>query len=302
MKKISIVGMPMWLGQNRFGTNLGPDAIRAAGLLDKLQSIGADVVDVGNIAININAQCSKTEKNYDSIKNLESVQAGVELLATAVSDIVTSGRLPLILGGDHSIAIGTLAGIARHYQNLGVIWYDAHADSNTAEISPSGNIHGMSLLASIGKGQAGLVKVGGYQNKVKPEHVVLIGLRDMDTIEEKIVTDLPIKIFTAEDVKQKGICNVIDETISYLSSKCDGIHLSFDLDVSDPTEICGVGTPVEGGIKFAENLKAMQKLAQYNAITSAEFVEVNPLLDKDGKTVQAAVGLIGALFHDNPKI
>lgn len=302
MKKISIVGMPMWLGQNHFGTNLGPDAIRAAGLLEKLQFNGADVVDVGNIAVNINAQRTKIDQNYDSIKNLESVQDGAELLATAVSDIVTSGRFPLILGGDHSIAIGTLAGIARHYQNLGVIWYDAHADSNTAEISPSGNIHGMSLLASIGKGQAELVKVGGYQNKVKPEHVVLIGLRDMDTIEEKIVTDLPIKIFTAEDVKQKGICNVIDETISYLSSKCDGIHLSFDLDVSDPNEICGVGTPVEGGIKFAENLKAMQKLAQHNAITSAEFVEVNPLLDKDGKTVQAAVGLIGALFYDNPKI
>lgn len=302
MKKISIVGMPMWLGQNNFGTNLGPDAIRAAGLLEKLQSIGADIVDVGNVAVNINAQCSKAEQNYDSIKNLESVQAGVELLATAVSDIVTSGRFPLVIGGDHSIAIGTLAGIAKHYQNLGVIWYDAHADSNTAEISPSGNIHGMSLLASIGKGQAELVNVGGYKNKVKPEHVVMIGLRDMDMIEEKVVTNMPIKIFTAEEVEKKGICNVIDEAIFYLSSKCDGIHLSFDLDVSDPTEICGVGTPVKGGIKFAENLKAMQKFAQYNAITSAEFVEVNPLLDKDGKTVQAAVDLIGALFQDNCKI
>jgi len=296
MKKIAIVGAPMWLGQNHFGTSLGPDAIRAAGLVERLHAISDDVVDVGNIAIDIkNEQLGNKRGN---IKHLATVRDGVEHLAQTISQMVIEGRFPLVLGGDHSIAIGTLAGIAQHYRNLGVIWYDAHADSNTAEVSPSGNIHGMSLAVSVGLGHSDLVQVGGYQNKVRPENIVLIGVRDMDPEEKKIVYDMPIKIFTSEDVEERGIGSVIDEAISYLAPKCDGIHLSFDLDVGDPTEICGVGTPVEGGIEFGKNLEAMRKLSHYNVITSAEFVEVNPVLDKDGKTVAATLDFIQALLSD----
>lgn len=296
MKKIAIVGVPMWLGQNHFGTSLGPDAIREAGLVEKLHKVSDDIVDVGNITIDIKKD--QLESKSGNIKNLATVRDGVEHLAQTVSQMVIEGRFPLVLGGDHSIAIGTLAGIAQHYHNLGVIWYDAHADSNTAEVSPSGNIHGMSLSASLGIGHPDLVQAGGYQNKVKPENVVLIGVRDMDPAEKKIVYDMPIKIFTSQEVKERGISNVIDEAISYLAPKCDGIHLSFDLDVGDPTEICGVGTPVEGGIDFCENLEAMRKLSHYNVITSAEFVEVNPVLDEDGKTVAATLDFIQALLSD----
>jgi arginase len=296
MKRIAIVGAPMWLGQNHFGTSLGPDAIRAAGLVEKLHKVSDDIVDVGNITIDI--KNDQLESNRGNIKNLATVRDGVEHLAQTVSQMVSEGRFPLVLGGDHSIAIGTLAGIAHHYHNLGVIWYDAHADSNTAEVSPSGNIHGMSLSASLGIGHPDLVQTGGYQNKIRPENVVLIGVRDMDPAEKKIVYDMPIKIFTSEDVKERGISKVIDEAISYLAPKCDGIHLSFDLDVGDPTEICGVGTPVEGGIHFYENLEAMRKLSHYNVITSAEFVEVNPVLDEDGKTVEATLDFIQALLSD----
>ncbi|MDF2564993.1 MAG: arginase [Massilibacillus sp.] len=296
MKKIAIVGAPMWLGQTHFGTSLGPDAIRAAGLVEKLQTISDDIVDVGNITID--SKIDEVESNRGNIKNLATVRDGVEHLAEAVSQMVIEGRFPLVLGGDHSIAIGTLAGIAQHYHNLGVIWYDAHADSNTAEVSPSGNIHGMSLAASVGIGHPDLVQAGGYQKKIRPENVVLIGVRDMDPAEKKIVYDMPIKIFTSEDVKERGIISVVDEAISYLAPKCDGIHLSFDLDVGDPKEICGVGTPVAGGIDFDKNLEAMRQLSHYNVITSAEFVEVNPALDKDGKTVAATLEFIQALLSD----
>ena len=296
MKKISIVGAPMWLGQNYFGSNLGPEAIRAAGLLDKLHEISDNIVDLGNIAVSIHEEKTMTCVENCKIKNLESVQNALEILAESVSDIVSARRFPLVLGGDHSVAIGTLAGVAKHYHNLGVIWCDAHADSNTDKLSPSGNIHGMSMAASLGMGNPALVKVGGYKHKIKPEHVVFIGLRDMDTAEEKLVKGLPVKIYRVEDVAEKGIERVMDETVKYLSAKCDGIHLSFDLDVMDPREICGVGTPVENGIGFHTMQKAMQNLAGCAKLTSAEFVELNPLLDHGGATVMAALTLIRALF------
>lgn len=297
MRKIAVIGVPMWLGQTHFGAHLGPDAIRAAGLMRYLVSEKNDVIDIGNLDIRIE-RCLSTRDRNCNIRNLEAVRDGVELLASTVSKIIIDGRFPIILGGDHSIAIGTLAGIARHYRNLGVIWYDAHADCNIPDTSPSGNIQGMPLAASIGIGHPYLVEVGGYQNKVRPEHIVLIGVRDINPGEKEFIYEKQIKIFTSEDVYRMGIGNVIDETVSYLSPKCDSIHLSFDLDVIDPQDICGVGTPVDCGIDLKQNLEAMRVLAQYNVITSAEFVEMNPLLDRDGRTVTATLSLIQALLKD----
>ncbi len=296
MKKITVVGAPMWLGQPLFGTQLAPAVIRSAGLIQSLQLRHTDVSDSGDLEF-------KSEKDYCSvddirckIKNLNPVWEGVELLASRVSEIVAEGRFPLILGGDHSIAIGSLAGIARHYRNLGVIWYDAHADSNTMATSPSGSIQGMPLAASLGAGQSELVEVGGYRSKIKAEHVVLIGVRDIDAGEQEFIERNQIKQFTSEDVFRIGIHNVIEEAVSYLAMQCDGIHLSFDLDVLDPNDAPGVGTPVAGGIRLKETIEAMNLLAKHNVITSAEFVEVNPLVDKDGKTVKAAIALIEALL------
>ena len=296
MKKITVIGAPMWLGQSQIGTQLGPDAIREAGLMKHLQSKSIDIVDSGNLDMEFTEPCYCTTDINCTIRNLEAVRDSVELLALKVSEVVISERFPLILGGDHSIAIGTLAGIAKHYHNLGVIWYDAHADSNTGETSPSGNIQGMPLAASIGVGHSDLIEVGGYKNKVQAEHIVLIGVRDMDPGEQEFIYRKQIKIFTSEDVYRIGIGNVIDETVAYLASKCDGIHLSYDLDVIDPKDSCGVGTPVDCGIYLEQNIEAMKLLAKYNVITSAEFVEVNPLLDKNGKTVDATIALIRALL------
>jgi arginase len=286
----------MWLGQSNFGTQFGPDAIRSTGLIRHLQSRSSDIIDLGNLNIKITELCYSTKDVNCNIRNLEAVREGVELLALTSSEVVRSGRFPLILGGDHSIAIGTLAGIAKHYRSLGVIWFDAHADSNTAETSPSGNIQGMPLAASLGDGHQDLIEVGGYTNKIKAEHVVLIGVRDMDPGERDLITKKQIKIYTSEDVDRIGIGKVIDETVSYLAAKCDGIHLSYDLDVIDPSDSQGVGTPVDGGICLEQTIDAMKLLAKYNVITSAEFVELNPLLDKDGKTVDATIALIRALL------
>ncbi|MBP2637375.1 MAG: arginase [Firmicutes bacterium] len=297
MRKVTIIGVPMWLGQTHFGTHLGPDAIRSAGLIEQLQLSHSEVVDAGNLPINIEIDvvCSS---NSCIVRNLEGVCAGVSRLAEKVAQTVKDRRFPLILGGDHSSSIGSLNGLSRHYRNLGVIWYDAHADSNTPETSPSGNAQGMPLAASLGLGHPDLIEIGGYRHKVKAENVVLIGIRDIDPGEKQLIQEKQIKTFTAEDVHRLGISAVMEETIAYLGRQCDGIHLSFDMDVIDPSEACGVGTPVAGGISMDSNLQAMNILAQSKVITSADFVELNPLLDKDNQTAKAAVALIQALLTD----
>lgn len=292
---VTLLGVGQWLGQTRFGTNLAPDALRRAGLLKRLQALSIDIKDAGDVAITANAheghQC-------EAFRNGRLIAAASEKIAKDVSGIIDSKRMPLIIGGDHSISIGTIAGIAKHYENLGVIWYDAHGDMNTTETTPSGNIHGMPLAASMGLGHPALVNAGGYAGKVKPENIVLIGVRDLDDGERQLIAQKHIKVFTAHDVKRLGMKSVISETIEYLKDRADGIHLSFDLDGIDPKEAPGVGTPVRSGVSFADSLLALKLLFASQCITSAEFVELNPLLDDEGQTVVATVALISALFGE----
>lgn len=295
-KKISIIGVPMWLGQTRYGTNLGPNVIRSTGLVERLKSLGQHVIDEGNLSIGITGRFRNTGEN---IKNLKTLATSSEKLAAKVSDSIEKKCFPLILGGDHSIAMGSLAGVAKHVKNLGVIWYDAHADMNTPETSPSGNIHGMPLAASMGLGHPALTGIGGYKGKVKPENIVLIGARDIDAGEKVLIAEKNIKVYTAEDVKRLGMDEVIKQTLAYLSKRCDGIHLSFDLDGIDPREVPGVGTPVADGISYTESARAIELLGKSNALVSAEFVEFNPLLDKDDVTARAVANLIGVLFGES---
>lgn len=294
-KGISVIGVPMWLGQTRFGANLGPDAIRAAGLVTRLKGLAYRISDEGNIAVGTKAPYKRQDK---TLKNLQPIVAASEKVAAKVSRTVAAGRFPLILGGDHSIAIGTLAGISRHYANLGVIWYDAHGDLNTPETTPSGNIHGMPLAASMGLGHPALTGIGGYVGKVKAENIVMIGIRDLDPGERLLIAERKIRVYTADDVSRLGIAQVIAETVDYLSARCDGVHLSFDLDGIDPLEVPGVGTPVAGGISYSDSLAALALLHRSGIITSAELVEVNPLLDREDRTVSAALALAGALFGE----
>ena len=203
-----------------------------------------------------------------------------------------------MLGGDHSIAIGTLAGVSKHYQNLGVIWFDAHGDLNTEATSPSGNIHGMPLAVSLGIGHPDLVNILGYAPKVKPEHIVIIGARSLDEGEKALIREKGIRVYTMHEIDRLGMTKVMEECISYLQERTDGVHLSLDLDGIDPVDAPGVGTPVIGGMSYRESHLAMEMLEEAQIITSAEFVEVNPILDDRNKTAEIAVELVGSLFGD----
>lgn len=292
---ISIIGAPMDLGQNRRGVDMGPSAIRYAGVVERLKDIGHSVDDLGDIAIG-RREISQNTK----LRNLEEVIAANTILANRVHDIVGEGNFPIVLGGDHSIAIGTLAGLADRYNNLGVIWYDAHADLNTAETSPSGNIHGMPLAISIGLGHEELFNIRDFAPKIKPENVVIIGARSVDPGERELIREKGIKVFSMHEIDKLGMSEVMDQTIQYFQArKVDGVHLSLDLDGLDPLYTPGVGTPVAGGITYRESHLAMEMLYASNLITSAEFVEVNPILDEKNKTADVAVGLMGSLLGES---
>ncbi|WHY72558.1 arginase [Fictibacillus enclensis] len=295
-KDITLIGVPMDLGQTRRGVDMGPSAIRYAGIVERLKDIEYNVLDFGDIEI---ARPGTIEETIETnLKNLEEVASASENLAQAVSDVIQENRFPLVLGGDHSIAIGSLAGISKHYENLGVIWYDAHGDLNTADTSPSGNIHGMPLAASLGIGHESLTRIGGYEQKVKPENIVIIGARSLDEGEKTLIKERGIKVYTMHEIDRIGMTKVMEETIEYLSAKTDGVHLSLDLDGLDPQDAPGVGTPVLGGISYRESHLAMEMLAESQLITSAEFVEVNPILDERNKTATVAVALMGSLFGE----
>ncbi|KQL52172.1 arginase [Heyndrickxia shackletonii] len=294
-KNISILGVPMDLGQTRRGVNMGPSAIRYADVVERIEKLGYEVHDMDDIEI------GKAERLHDAelnLRNLKAVADASEILASKVNEIVEKGDFPLILGGDHSIAIGTLAGVSKHYKNLGVIWYDAHGDLNIPETSPSGNIHGMPLAASLGLGNETLTNIGGYCPKVKYENIVLIGARDLDEGERELIKEKGIKVYTMHEIDRMGMTRVIEETIEYLKDRTDGVHLSLDLDGLDPNDCPGVGTPVMGGISYRESHLAMEMLAESGIITSAEFVEVNPILDDKNKTADVAVGLMCSLFGE----
>lgn len=285
----------MDLGQMRRGVDMGPSAIRYAGVVARLEKSQYEVEDLGDI------QVGRAEKGLDEkvpLRNLKAIAEANENLAASIDGVTAKGNFPLILGGDHSIAIGTLAGVAKDYQNLGVIWFDAHGDINTAETSPSGNIHGMSLAVSLGFGDPILTEVGGYSPKIKPENVVIIGARELDEGEKQLIKKINIRVYTMHEIDRLGMTRVMEETIEYLKPRTDGVHLSLDLDGLDPHDAPGVGTPVLGGITYRESHLAMEMLAESEMITSAEFVEVNPILDERNKTAEVAVALIGSLFGE----
>lgn len=293
---LTIVGVPMDLGQNRRGVDMGPSAIRYAGVVERLTALGHTVKDEGDILI------SQTRKEGSSttLRNLEQVIEANTALANKVHAVVSAGDFPLVLGGDHSIAIGTLAGLSDQYENLGVIWYDAHADLNTAETSPSGNIHGMPLAVSIGLGHNDLVNIREFAPKIKPENIVIIGARSVDPGERELIRQKGIKVFSMHEIDKLGMTEVMNQTMAYfLERKVDGVHLSLDLDGLDPLYTPGVGTPVPGGISYRESHLAMEMLYSSQLITSAEFVEVNPILDEKNKTADTAVALMGSLFGES---
>lgn len=294
---ISIIGVPMDHGQNRRGVDMGPSAIRYAGVVDRIEELGHSVTDEGDIQI---GQADGSVDTSTNLRNLKVITEATEALGDKVFEVAEAGNFPLVLGGDHSIAIGTLSGISERHENLGVIWYDAHADMNTSDTSPSGNIHGMPLAASFGHGHEKLTNIRGYSPKVKPENIVIIGARSVDPGERQLIKEHGIRVYSMHEIDKMGMNAVIEDSIRYLKEerKTDAVHLSLDLDGIDPMYTPGVGTPVPGGISYRESHLAMEMLYDADIITSAEFVEVNPILDEKNRTADVAVALIGSLFGE----
>lgn len=293
MAKLRIIGAPSDFGQGRRGVDMGPSAIRYAGLSEKLARLGHDVEDLGNIVVPTpEMHTVKDEK----LKYFDEVKAVCENLYREVSRVMEEGAIPIILGGDHSISIGSLAGIAASRRPFGVIWFDAHGDMNTPETTPSGNIHGMPLAVNLGLGHPEFIHLGGFAPKVKPENVVLVGIRSIDEDEAKLIRQTGIRAYTMAEIDRMGMAAVMEEAIRIASNQTEGIHLSLDLDSLDPTFAPGVGTPVNGGVTYREGHLAMEILADSGKIRSVDVVEVNPILDIHNQTGNMAVELVESLF------
>lgn len=297
-QRIEIIGAPSTFGQKKLGVNLGPDAIRYAGLLSRLKKMGLDVIDKGNIEVPT-LDVEKFNSDQEGLRNYDEIVTFSENLSKATSEIVKKGNFPLTLGGDHSIAVGSISGISQHYENLGVIWYDAHGDLNVPEESPSGNVHGMLLRILAGDGPDELVNINDFTPKVKPENIVLIGMRDLDEGERKYIKDKNIKTFTMADIDRFGIQEVIERSLEYLKSRnIDGLHFSLDVDALDPAETPGTGTRVMGGLSYRESHFALELLNESKLVTSMDIVEVNPLIDNSNHTAEQAVALLGTFFGE----
>lgn len=291
--KLAVVGAKVDLGSFNRGAYLGPKAIREAGLMGVLKNLGLEIQDRGDFTSLVSEQLNLDIKTP---VNIAQVRTDFHDLAENTRKIDCHGYYPLILGGDHSTSIGTIAGLSSFYENLGVIWFDAHADVNTPETSPTGSIYGMPLAINLGYGHPELISIGQSVPKVRPENVVFIGTRDLDDGEKEFLAQNQLKVYSMEMIREMGIEQAVKEALQYLSSKCDGIHLSCDLDVLDSIHVPGVRTPCENGLTLEEGLVALQLMGESKLITSAEFVEVNPLLDVDAKTAKAAINLIEKLF------
>jgi arginase len=292
-KKIGLIGFPMDLGADRRGVDMGPSAIRYANLEEKLENLGYKVTDFGDIDI----QISETQKIGNSkLKYLHEIEKTSKQLSGKVESLLNKNYFPLIIGGDHSTAIGSIAGISNYCRKrnktLGLIWIDAHADMNTEETTPSGNIHGMPLAVALGLGHKKLININGFSPKVKVENVALIGIRDVDFLESKNINELNLTVHTMTEIDKVGIHRIIAKVLSEFKNKVDYIHISFDMDGIDPDFAEGVGTPVPGGLTYRESQLLMEMVADCGCMNSLEILEVNPILDNKNKTADLATELI----------
>ncbi len=292
-KKIRIIGVPVDLGADRRGVDMGPSAIRYAGLNAKLNQMGILVEDLGNIHV---PQPESREIKDSSLKYLPEILKVSQELCEMVADAARKGYIPMVLGGDHSIGIGTLAGMAQIKKRRGVLWFDTHGDFNSPETTSSGNIHGMPLAIAMGIGNEQLVSIGGNGPKILQENTVLIGIRNLDVQERQSLHKTKVTVFTMSDIDQLGMKEVMRRALDIVTDGTDGVHVSFDLDVIDPAEAPGVGTPVPGGINYREAHLAMELVAEAGIMTSMEVAEVNPILDTRNQTAELAVGLITSAF------
>lgn len=288
-KQIDIIGVPLDLGAGRRGVDMGPSAMRYAGLRSGLEELGHHVRDRGNLVVPLAETCPPVAPG-EPLRYLTPIAAVCAELADLVAEVIAEQRLPLILGGDHSISIGSVSGVARD-QAPGLLWIDAHADFNDPATTPSGNIHGMPLAALTGRGHPRLTGLAGRCPAVAPDSVALLAIRDLDRGEREALRSSGIQCFTMHDIDRLGMNAVMERALVRVDARSNGFHVSFDLDAVDPREAPGVGTPVLGGLSFREAHLAMELIAQHGGLRSLDLVEVNPILDERNHTARLAVQL-----------
>jgi arginase len=292
-KLLSILGVPLSFGQSKGGVHLGPAAIRVAGLAQRISNLGYEVNDRGDLPI----ERSHSLPGFDEkLKYLTEIHDACERLANEVERIVDAGELPLTIGGDHSIAIGSLSGVVKSFrkrdQRLGLIYLDAHADMNTPETTPSGNIHGMPLAALLGYGAPELLNVGGFSPKFDPRLCAHVGARDLDPGERELIKKLGIRFYTMREIDERGLAACMDDAIKIAAQGSGGYAVTFDVDVLDPGDAPGSGTLVRGGLSYREAHLAMEKIAEAGGMRSLEVVEINTALDVNNRTAELGVELI----------
>ena len=294
---VHLLGVPMDLGSGRRGVDMGPSAIRIAGVADRLTELGHKVVDEGDIVIK---NMEELKVGDERARYLGEIARAAAIIARKIQRIMGLGHFPLVLGGDHSIAVGTVSGIAayaqRQEQRVGLLWIDAHGDINTPETSPSGNIHGMPLAALLGFGAGELTGVAGPPPKVHPANVALVGIRSLDAGEKKRLKETGVQVHTMSDIDRHGVHRVMQKALARVTDGTDYVHVSFDLDAVDPTVAPGVGTPVKGGLDYREAHLVMEVLGDAGIMTSLEMVEVNPILDQGNASAAFAVELVQSAF------
>lgn len=286
-KSVQIIGIPMDLGQNHRGVDMGPSAIRYAGLSNRLRDLGYTIKDIGNIHVEVRSTLRKKNLTSEIIKACDQAY----LMAQKA---IANKHIPIFIGGDHSISIGTIGGVT-HEKKLGVIWIDAHGDFNTPETSMTQNIHGMALSVLVGAGKQELVNVGRKGPKLLPQEVVIIGSRSIDPLEKKLLNKSNIQVYTMRDIDEQGVSAIARKAVNHLSH-LDGIHVSLDMDAIDPVEAPGVGTPVSGGLTYREAHLIMEIIADSERLSSLDIVEINPILDHKNQTGAMAVELAVSLF------
>ena len=292
-QKIRIIGVPMDLGASRRGVDMGPSALRVAGLQARIKQLGHQVEDIGNISVKQPEEMPYGEKRA---KYIEEIADACKDLGAAVQKSLEDGYMPLVLGGDHSIAVGSVSGVGAHFRqekkSVGCVWLDAHSDMNTPETSPSGNVHGMALSALMGYGTEELYDLFGYKPKIEPQNVALVGVRDLDSHEKKFIKKLGVKTFTMREIDERGMREVMSDALKYAMDDTDGIVVSLDMDFVDPSDAPGVGTPVRGGVTYREAHLAMEMIADSEAMVSMEIVEINPVIDEHNRTALLGVELV----------
>ncbi len=293
MQALAIIGVPQDYGAGRRGVDMGPSAMRVANLNTSLAALGFAVEDYGNVSVD---QPESLPPSNSTARHLPQIAHNCLRLSKMVEKAADDSRFPLVLGGDHSIAVGSVAGIAKHYrkkkQDIGVVWIDAHGDFNTPESSPSGNVHGMPLSSIIGQGPRELTHLRGQSPMVAAKNVALVGIRDIDAGEAANIRASGIHAYTMREIDERGMRAVIQDAIRVASEGTVGVHLSLDMDALDPVEAPGVGTPVRGGLNYREAHLAMELLHDSKKLVSMEVVEVNPVLDIANKTASLAVELV----------